>query len=296
MDKILQEEDKLFSYEFGTVNAAMEEKVIMLVGATGAGKTTLINSLVNYIFNVQWNDRERYVLITESASHDQSNSQTQCVTSYTLHHHPGFNIPYTLSIIDTPGFGDTRGVQRDDEIMRQIKDYFTDTSGFKYVNSICFVITSSDVRLTATQCYIFNQILSIFGKDIASNICILFTFADSQTPMALKAIDALRLPYKYYFSVNSFCYNYLGEHSTPMETLWNIGMHSLAKFMSQLVTLQGVSLRLTKQVLEERSKIQLHILQVQMQITSALHKLRRMQLHITEILTIEEDFQTKRKL
>jgi ABC-type multidrug transport system ATPase subunit len=38
------------------------------MGATGSGKTTLINGMINYIFNVQWEDTFRFQLIQEQTA------------------------------------------------------------------------------------------------------------------------------------------------------------------------------------------------------------------------------------
>jgi septin family protein len=37
----------------------------------------------------------------------------------------GSKIDYDLNIIDTPGFGDTRGIIRDKAIVDQIREFFT---------------------------------------------------------------------------------------------------------------------------------------------------------------------------
>lgn len=99
------------------------EKVLMVVGATGAGKTTLINGMVNYILGVQWKDNFRFKLIIEEKK-TQAKSQTTSITAYTLHKMEGSCITYTMTIIDTPGFGDTGGLKNDELITKQIKEFF----------------------------------------------------------------------------------------------------------------------------------------------------------------------------
>ena len=74
-------------------------KVIMMVGSTGSGKTTTVNAMINYVLGVKWEDPFRLKMIHEDSSNqesenigNQSCSQTQYVTCYTLPHCEGFKV------------------------------------------------------------------------------------------------------------------------------------------------------------------------------------------------------------
>ena len=174
---------------------ATKKKVLIVVGATGAGKTTLINGMINYIYKVDWNDDFRFKLVVDEGKESQAKSQTTWITAYTFYKVADSPIDYTLTIIDTPGFGDTSGLQRDKEITEQIRKMFTSkgTYSIDQLDGIGFVVQASGARLTHTQQYIYDSILSIFGKDVSENIFIMTTFADGQQPPVLAAIKSANM-------------------------------------------------------------------------------------------------------
>ena len=261
------------------------EKVIMMVGVTGAGKTTLINGMVNYLFGIQWNDQFRLKLVVESSA-TQTCSQTKWITAYTINPIKGFPLQFTVTIIDTPGFGDTAGLKRDKEITEQIKQFFSThvaEGGISHIDAIAFVTQASQPRLTPTQTYVFDSILSTFGEDVKGNIFILFTFADGKKPVAIDAVKKADIPFLQYFKFNNSSL-YAGfedeggdtekESENKFDTMyWELGMQSFKDFFQHFAKLESKSLQLTREVLQERHRLEMAVGDIQHQITVGLSKI-----------------------
>lgn len=72
-----------------------------------------------------------------------------------------------------------------------------------FIDALCFIVKASDARLMVSQRYIFNSIMSFFGKDIESNLCTMITFADGGSPTVLDSLKEFKLPFKLTFNFNN---------------------------------------------------------------------------------------------
>ena len=280
------------------------EKVFLVVGATGAGKSTLINGMVNYILGVEWKDDFRFKLITEDDKISQADSQTKDITAYTFHPMAGSAVPYTFTIVDTPGFGATEGLKRDKEITEQIKEFFSipPPEGIDHLDGIGFVTQASQARLTKTQEYIYDSILSIFGKDVSKNIFMMLTFADVQRPPVLEAIKKANIPSQseQFFKFNNsalFAENNTAELAELNfdEMFWKMGLVSFKKFFVEFPKSESVSLRLTKEVLKEREQLHMSLEGLNDQITLGLDKIEEMRQEEIVLKEHEKEIKTNKK-
>ena len=287
---------KLRKYDLGQelTGSVKNEKVVLLLGATGSGKSTLINGIVNYILGVTWKDSSRFKLVDESTSGkksaSQAKSQTIWITSYTIHHQSEYRVPYTLTVVDTPGFGDTSGIQRDKEIMQQIKQLFNSGGqmGIDQIDAVGFVVQSSLPRLTPTQKFIYDSILSLFGKDILGNIFMLLTFSDGQRPPVLGGLKEAGLPLEEkFFKFNNsalfarnVCDESKDEDVQAMKfdrKFWKMGTTSYKQFLNHLKKVEAKSLSLSKEVLDERQRLEVYIEGLQIDVQYTLNKLEQLE-------------------
>ena len=85
---ISDKNDKISIYKINSIELTEEEKkndkVILLIGQTGNGKTTLINFLINVLLGIEYDDNFRFKIIVEEKRSDESKSNTSGVHSYNL--------------------------------------------------------------------------------------------------------------------------------------------------------------------------------------------------------------------
>jgi septin family protein len=276
------------------------QRTILMLGATGSGKSTLINAMVNYVLGVEWDDDFRFKLIDEPANKSQAHSQTDLVTTYDLYEMKGSRLNYSLTVVDTPGFGDTRGLEKDKKIMQQIQDYFQCRHGIQQLEAVCFVVQSSLPRLTATQKYIFDSILSIFGQDIKDNIRLMVTFSDGALPPVLGAVKeagipspmdpSTGLPLHHKFNNSIFFTSNKGDRQTNEfnRTYFDMAVGGFDKFFDDLGVMEAKSLTLTREVLEERKRLEALVEGLQMKTEMKLTRVDELE-KIKKILKENEE-------
>lgn len=296
-DTVVREDSKIRKCEIGTKNSKnVTEKVIMFVGETGAGKTTMINRVVNYLLGVKWEDKGRYRLTTdkEEASGEETSeiqSKTKWISSYTFHQTKNLNFKVTL--IDTPGFGDTGGKERDKFITSQIKDFFHTTGerGIDHIDAVAFVLVASAKRLTETQKYIFESVLNLFGKDISENIFLFITHAETENiedgiAPVIEAAQSAMVPFAHVHIFNNVALfrdkNKTSSRRASSSTsrnkeMWDFGGEDIDNFFAELEMCEPKSIFLSAEVLAERSRLEIAVRGIPANITSYLVEVKKLE-------------------
>ena len=223
-----------FVFDDGGGNA--DNKTILMMGASGAEKSLLINSMANFIFGVEQEDRFRFQLMKDD--------QTE-INVYDIHHVEGSRVPFSLTIVDIPNCDDGVDVEHLPEMVRK---FLNDENGIRKLDVVGIVSQAdSPSERTTRQDYVLNTILSIFGNDLKEDVCFFLSpSAVGKVPPVLKTVVAAGLPFPGGQPVH-----YKFNHDDAAG-LWRMGTESFQNFFANLETKRGKSLETTKEVLEDR--------------------------------------------
>ncbi|CAF1520628.1 unnamed protein product, partial [Rotaria sordida] len=171
---------------------------ILLLGESGVGKSTFINAFANYLhfqtlgdaeksepiviipvsFLLTINDNfdEKIIKFGHIDSNENHNNSGQSVTQQCKSYVFDISNEKKLRIIDTPGFGDTRGIDQDDVNMEGI---FSFLHNINYLNGICLLFKPEVVQLNLYWQSCLIQLFDYFGENIVNNFIFCFTNARS---------------------------------------------------------------------------------------------------------------------
>ena len=167
-------------------------KRFILLGESGAGKSSFVNIFYNYCYGTRnvddifdedqrkvrlaipckdWLDRVQYgEKSSERDINDQTKSQTIGCTSYMLH----FN-DITIELIDTPGFNDSDGVAQDDITLVEIEKAL---QKFSYLSGIIVVANGSRPRLGTSFQHFMRMLHQVWPNNLMQNMCAVLTNCD----------------------------------------------------------------------------------------------------------------------
>ena len=243
----------------------------LVIGRTGAGKTTFINSIINQFYNIGYFD-ERKIAITQhfelvnsegenikiklannmpefkqkqsDSDKGQYVSQTEKCNIYTLEK-PGLK----LSLIDTPGLGDTRGLKQDKTNVASIIEGVKELADF---NAICLVQKGNDARVDQMLSYLINELKGMLTKECQNNFIVCFTNVVNKFKIdALGAMKSMAIPTKNFVFFENDCLipptlipDYDSGYGNVAKTFWEANTTNFNKLIE-------VSLLMTPQKAEK---------------------------------------------
>ena len=163
---------------------------ILLLGETGVGKSTWINGFINYLqhktleeaeaggmtclipmsFTIMDDKFEVHSVSTGTDVNERSSdcqSSTQFPRTYVFPAYNGY-----VRLIDTPGIGDTRGVEQDKKNFQNILNHIATIDD---LHGICILLKPNNARLDITFEYCVRGLFANLHRDACRNVVFCFT-------------------------------------------------------------------------------------------------------------------------
>lgn len=146
-------------YTFGDTDGQKEYRTVLVLGACSLGQSKFINGIINFIFDVNIEDKFRFQLIREEVT-----SETESIQVYDIHHVQDFSIPFSLTIVNVPSYVTNKNdveLFRDKKMVKLLLDFLKAENSIQEIDMICYVIVKPDI---------FTSVLSMFSSDVKKNI------------------------------------------------------------------------------------------------------------------------------
>jgi len=264
---------------------------IMVIGETGVGKSTWLHCFLNYLQGIQIEEKNRYYLFDEKKLQEEYNRThpgEQKSSGASVTDKPAiYNIKPTkvskdpIRLIDTAGFGDTRGETYDKKITDDIRELFTNQ--IDYLNAVCIIFKATETRAHDRAKQILDKLFLLFEKGIKDNIIIIFTFVDDfdnvKNLTAFKTLNDEKSPFRNilgpienlpHFEFNKSAY-YTANLNKSYE--YNKCQTNFDNLLKYAFDLKRFSLKDTAKLLEDRRIISEYITDICKDMTDVIQRI-----------------------
>eukprot|EP00929_Paragymnodinium_shiwhaense_P109722 TRINITY_DN76219_c0_g1_i1.p1 TRINITY_DN76219_c0_g1~~TRINITY_DN76219_c0_g1_i1.p1 ORF type:complete len:829 (-),score=117.61 TRINITY_DN76219_c0_g1_i1:2-2488(-) len=163
--------------------------VVLLMGQTGSGKTSLLNLIANLDMAFPDGSLPSDLLrkfasanvsdmALEADLDDLMASKTSDAQAYSI---KLGNV--SLTVVDTPGFGDSRGLEVDEAHVKRVVERL-ETVG--EINCVLLTINGRESRLNTTLKYVLSVLTSVMPRAILGNLAVVFTNTANERQLNFK--------------------------------------------------------------------------------------------------------------
>ncbi|WKT40267.1 hypothetical protein QSH57_005073 [Fusarium oxysporum f. sp. vasinfectum] len=228
--------------------------VAIFTGTSGHGKSTEINAFVSYLLGGEIEDSARIMTIDDRGT-SQTGSVTQFVTCFRIRPFSPLFQGKTMLIVDTPGYGDTRGFERDTFVTAAMSDFFGTVA---HVNAIIFTCRAMEARTTQLS-PVSTYVFSLFAKNVQNCLRTIYTFSDAGKPTAHETLKSLGWPVQNgEISVNNsaFTIKIDAANASQVRDMWLFSTRGQFQVMEMLLKATAVSTDSSLEVTRDRINLE----------------------------------------
>lgn len=171
------------------------------------------------------------------------------ITVYEIHPEEGGRVSFTLKIIVMTGIDDP---QTNGHLQNAIENL--SMLGDLRIHAICFVVKAPDEQFTIIEEYTYRFNMSLFGKDLESNICMIINSTKESKPSADNSTQGLGLPFKKtFYSSALFAPN--NDQTNDLSFFWEMNSKMFELFFEHIIYLKKQRLGQTRYVLDKAKQL-----------------------------------------
>ena len=147
---------------------------ILLIGETSSGKTSFLNLMCNCALVQTLGFQVDLKAFHAFNDFDLENAKSRAMASKT-NDAKSYDTEFgnmKIRMVDTPGFGDSRGMEEDKLHVSRIIEALKRE---EYVNCVCLIVNGRRSRMSATLKYVLSEVTAILPKNVVDRVIIVFT-------------------------------------------------------------------------------------------------------------------------
>ncbi|KAE9556177.1 hypothetical protein FO519_000665 [Halicephalobus sp. NKZ332] len=217
-----------------------DDKSVLLFGPVGSGKTALLNSMMNFLYDVKKEHDIRLCI-----NYPDNNQPTKGINVYvfnnTIH-------PYSITIIDTPGVPNRKGYTGTSTVIKKWFDLELKMSGSLRIDAVSVVLQHDEGELGWPLINELAAVKRLLKDDLRTNVMPVTTKGEVlPQPQALRSLVYANIPFMSYYKINNVGYMELGpeEKALHQNISYKHAAYELERYFTDLHELVAPLLAVT---------------------------------------------------